>query len=68
MLSKGYYVLGYGSFTTGDKLYISAVNPGQLTNTAPTTSGYIVRVVGYVINGGSNLIYFCPDNTWIQLV
>ena len=68
MLSKGYYVLDYGSFTTGDKLYISSSNPGQLTNTAPTTSGHIVRVVGYVINGGSSLIYFCPDNTWIQLV
>jgi hypothetical protein len=68
MLSKGYYVLDYGSFTTGDKLYISSSNPGQLTNTAPTTSGHIVRVVGYVINGGSSLIYFCPDNTWIELV
>ena len=68
MLSKGYYVLDYGSFTTGDRLYISDSTPGQLTSVAPTTSGYIVRVVGYVIDGGSRFIYFCPDNTWIELV
>jgi hypothetical protein len=28
------------------------------------TSGY-VRVVGYAVN--SNEIYFCPDNTWVEI-
>jgi hypothetical protein len=69
MLIRGYHKLSYSpGFSTGDKLYISNTTPGQLTNTAPTTTGYVVRIVGYVVDSGMNLIYFCPDNTWIEIV
>jgi hypothetical protein len=65
---RGFTRLYYGSWTTGDRLYISDSSSSQLTNTSPSTSGYIVRIVGYVVDGATNLIYFCPDNTWIELV
>jgi hypothetical protein len=68
ILIRGFARLYYGSWTTGDRLYISDSSSSQLTNTPPSTSGYIVRIVGYVVDGATNLIYFCPDNTWIELV
>jgi hypothetical protein len=69
MLIRGYHKLSYSpSFSTGDKLYISNTTPGQLTNTAPTTTGHVVRIVGYVVDSANSLIYFCPDNTWIEIV
>ncbi len=69
MLIRGYHKLSYSpGFPTGDKLYISNTTPGQLTNTAPTTTGHVVRIVGYVVDSVNNIIYFCPDNTWIEIV
>jgi len=68
ILVRGFARLYYGGWTTGDKLYVAAGTTGIITNTAPTTSGYVVRVIGYVVDGATNLIYFCPDNTWVQLV
>jgi len=67
MVVNGYVTLNYSVGTTGDKLYISDSNTGRVTNTQPTTSGYIVRIVGYVLNGNTNYIYFCPDTNWIEL-
>jgi hypothetical protein len=68
ILVRGFARLYYGSWTTGDKLYVEDDSLGTMTNVAPTSSGYIVRVVGYVVDGTTNLIYFCPDNTWIEIV
>ena len=67
MVVRGYLSLNYSVGTTGDRLYISAT-AGTVTNTQPTTSGYIVRIVGYVLDGNTNYIYFCPDTNWIELV
>ena len=38
----------------------------------PDSSGDIVRIIGYTINGasGSNdppIVYFNPDNTWVEI-
>lgn len=68
ILVRGFARLYYGGWSTGDKLYIAADTSGGITNVAPTTSTYVVRIVGYVVDGATNLIYFCPDNTWVQLV
>ena len=68
MVVRGYLSLNYSVGTTGDKLYISDVTNGRVTNAQPTTSGYIVRIVGYVLDGNTNYIYFCPDTNWIELV
>ena len=55
--------------TTGnsDILYISATATGGITDTAPSGTGDVVRIIGYMINDTANLIYFCPDTTWVQL-
>ena len=55
--------------TAGDSdiLYVSNT-PGGITDTAPTGSGDVVRIVGYMVDDTFDLIYFCPDTTWVQLV
>ena len=54
----------YGGFTTGAPLYVSTT-AGDVTGTAPSGTGDIVRVVGYSVNGGSRIIYFNPSNDHI---
>ena len=39
---------------------------GGLTTTAPTGSGNIVRVMGYII--GTNKVFFNPSNDWLEIV
>jgi len=64
MLLNGIYHKASHSFTVGLPIYISTT-PMSMTNTAPSGSGDYVRVVGYAID--SNHIYFCPDNTWVEI-
>ena len=45
--------------------YISAATSGALTETAPSTTGNIVRIVGYAKT--ADIIYFCPDNTYLEI-
>ncbi len=69
ILVRGYARLYYpGTWNDGDILYVADNNLGLITNIAPTTSTYVVRIIGYVVDGSTNLIYFCPDNTWVELV
>jgi hypothetical protein len=60
-----------GSITPGAPLYIRDVS-GEVTETAPSTPGDIVRLIGHNIVGGTSpsnyvVIRFKPDNTWIEL-
>jgi hypothetical protein len=64
MLLRGVLYDASHSFTIGAPLYLSDTD-GTVTTTPPTDGGYIVRVVGYALD--ANHIYFCPDNTWIEL-
>ena len=70
-VSRGMMLRGmFGTLSTdpgssGDVLYLSET-PGELTNTAPTTSEAVVRVVGYALNDTPGL-WFNPDNTWVEL-
>ena len=53
----------------GFPLYIST-NAGYVTETAPTTAGDFVRLVGHNIYEpglGQVVIRFQPDNTWLEL-
>lgn len=52
--------------TIGAKLYVSAT-AGGFTQTAPSTSGQTVRIIGYVQSTTNDQIYFCPDTTWVKL-
>jgi len=57
---------GFSGASKGDVLYLSTTG-GEVTTTAPSGTGDIVRVVGYVIDATNGEIYFNPDNTWLEL-
>lgn len=50
----------------GTPLYMSTT-AGAVQTAAPSTSGDIVRVVGYVMNATDRVIYFNPSVDWIEL-
>jgi len=52
----------------GLPVYISTT-AAHLDFTAPSASGDIVRVVGYCVDDDSSdiLLYFRPDNTWVEI-
>ena len=54
--------------TAGAKLYVNTTTTSNsFTADIPTGTNDIVRIVGYVTTSGAKTIYFCPDNTFIQL-
>tara|TARA_R100000005_G_C4993005_1_gene200144 strand:+ start:821 stop:1627 length:807 start_codon:yes stop_codon:yes gene_type:complete len=62
---RGMVTIGNNSGSNGDVIYLSETLT-QATNTAPTTSGAIVRVIGYCLDSTNNQIYFNPDGTWVE--
>jgi hypothetical protein len=64
MLIRGYWRNTSWSWTVGATLYLSGTL-GQITQTQPTGTGKIVRVVGYALS--SNTIYFNPSQDWVEL-
>jgi hypothetical protein len=70
MLVRGYAkftgVGNYSSVTIGQILYLGTTN-GFFQSTAPTLTGQVVRVVGYCVDAVNDIIYFCPDNTWVEI-
>lgn len=70
--SVGVLVRGIGTLGTttggsnGDVLYLSTT-PSALTSTAPTGSGDIVRVVGYLLDSTDDVVFFNPDGTYITI-
>jgi hypothetical protein len=68
MLQSG-VINAFGSQSSaalGVPMYISETS-GEITETAPTTSGAIVRVIGYKVNNTDDTIFFNPSNDWIEL-
>ena len=56
--------------STGQRVYLSNELVGRVTGSAPS-SGF-ARVVGHCISGSgetnrSDIIYFNPDNTWVEI-
>jgi hypothetical protein len=66
MLVRGYIRNSGFATNTGDIVYISTT-AGEITTTAPSSSGEVVRIVGYSIDGTNEVIYFSPDNTWVEI-
>ena len=64
MLLRGYVENTSWSWTIGGALYLSTL-AGSITQSAPTGTLDIIRIVGYALS--SNTIYWCPDNTWIEI-
>lgn len=58
-----------GTEDHGQKVYLNAID-GATAIAAPSTSGHIVRVVGYSLGNtstNSDAVYFNPDNTYVEL-
>jgi hypothetical protein len=66
MLVRGYIRNSGFTTNTGNIVYVSTT-AGEVTTTAPSGSGDIVRIIGYSIDGTNEIIYFNPDNTWVEL-
>jgi hypothetical protein len=64
LLIRGFFKNTAWSFTVGNILYMSTTN-GGITENAPSTSGNIVRIVGYAL--ATDEIYFNPSYDWIEL-
>lgn len=65
MCIRGMVTLSTDAGDNGDVLYLSETAQ-QATSTAPTTSGSIVRVVGYCMNDSNGQIFLNPDGTWVE--
>ena len=64
-------LVNFQSAGSGAILYLDTT-AGHVTATAPTGSGDVVRVVGYVVDpgtvaGNDGVIYFDPSRDWIEL-
>jgi hypothetical protein len=68
MVREGNVVVDNANFTTlGAPVYLSTT-AGALTDVQPTgTTGFIVRIVGYVVDVTNKIIYFKPDSSFITL-
>jgi hypothetical protein len=54
-----------GTWDQGDPVYVS-LTAGQMTFTRPSAGGDFVRCIGFAC-ATSAVIYFAPDNTWLEL-
>jgi len=66
MLLRGMFTLDHDPGTIADELYVSTT-AGDITGTAPSGSGDIVRVVGYCLDSSNGQIWFNPSNDFIVL-
>mgnify|MGYP003674446611 CR=1 FL=1 len=55
-----------GSDDEGKKVYLR-VQDGTITTDIPTDSGNFVRIVGYMLHASNDAIYFCPDNSYVEV-
>ena len=55
-----------GSDDEGKKVYLR-VQDGTITTAIPTDSGNFVRIVGYMLHASNDAIYFCPDNSYVEV-
>jgi hypothetical protein len=65
LLKSGYVRNDTWAFTKGQLLYVSPATAGLITATKPITTGQRIQIVGYAV--ASNIIYFNPDYTWIEI-
>lgn len=49
----------------GQIVYLNNTISGSVTGTAPSTTGHVVRILGYVISPTDNTMYFNPDFSYI---
>ena len=57
----------YAGFTDGEPLYVKPSGTGDITNIVPSTSGHIVRKIGFCLDGSARSIYFNPSNDYFEV-
>ena len=68
----GVLVRGFGTLgattggSNGDVVYVDT-NASRLTSTAPSGSGDVVRVAGYLYDATNNIVFFNPDGSWVEI-
>lgn len=56
----------FPTLTVGAPVYISAATAGAITSTAPTgTTNFVIRKIGF--GNTAEDLFFCPDNTFLEL-
>ncbi len=58
-----YAATPFPTFTIGAPIYISGATAALVTQTAPTTTDFVTRIVGFAIH--ADKMYFNPSNDWI---
>lgn len=53
------------NWTPGAPVYVSDTTSAGLTQTEPADTGDQVQIVGYAKT--ADVLFFCPDNTWIEI-
>ena len=66
MLLRGMFTLDHDPGTIADELYVSTT-AGDITGTAPSGSGDVVRVVGYCLDSTNGQVWFNPSNDFIEV-
>jgi len=68
MLLRGFVTLYeiQGTEDHGKILYLNQTDGGT-SIVAPTTSGHVVRIIGYSLHNTNDSVYFNPDNTWVEI-
>jgi len=57
-----------GMSTYGAPLYLTnSIASGNFSQTAPSNSGEMVRIIGYVASTASDIMWFNPDPTWVEI-
>lgn len=72
ILLRGFASFNLSSYTsmgvTGGQQYLSKTSTGAFSQTQPSATGDIVRVIGYCVDIVTDTLYFSPDSTWITRI
>jgi len=58
---------GAQTVNKGQHLYLSTSTSGDYQTAVPSTTGHIARIIGYSVDPAVEMIYFCPDNTFVEI-
>ena len=66
MFIKGIITMDSDMGDVGNPIYVKTT-AGGMSHVAPSASGDFVRVVGYCLDDNHGIMYFNPDNTWVEI-
>ena len=66
VLLRGMVTIDHDPGAVGDVLFVSTT-AGDITSTAPSGTGDIVRIVGYCLDASNGQIWFNPDGAFVEV-